>query len=202
MMFSWCLIAFTAALLLSAGCGGDRYTAMIDATENQLSSLTMREDYVHQLRLHEALVANPEFSGLTLSTYVFMDRGYVIGHVENAKQAEAVFQTARNVQGLRSLDAILPVKRASANESIGDQTSDATLRAQIEYALAKAPGVVNTRVHVEVLDDRAVLLGVVSGTEEKLRAERAAAETSGVKRVTNWLLLPETQYMAIRSQVY
>jgi len=176
---------------------------MVDAAENELSSLTMREDYLHQVRLHEVLVANPEFSGLTLSTYVFMDRGYVIGQVESAKQAEAVFKAARNVEGLRSLDAILPVKRSAPDELAENVTSnEARLKAQIKSALANTPGVVDTRVHVEVLDDRAVLLGVVSGNEEKLRAERAAAETSGVKRVTNWLLLPETRYMAIRSQVY
>ena len=202
-MFLWSLIAFTAALLLSGGCGGDRYSAMVDAAGNRLSSVTMREDYLHQLRLHEALAANPDFSGLTLSTYVFMDRGYVIGHVQNAKQAEAVFKTAKNVHGLRSVDAFLPVKLATANETAENVTSEeAKLKAQIKSALAKAPGVVDTRVHIEVLDDRAVLLGVVSGNEEKLRAERAAAETSGVKRVTNWLLLPESQYMAIRSQVF
>ena len=49
---------------------------------------------------------------------------------------------------------------------------------------------------------RSVREGVVSGDEEKMRAERAAAGTSGVKRVTNWQLLPESQYMAIRTQVF
>jgi len=203
MMFLWSLIVFTAALLLSGGCGGDRYSAMVDAAGNRVSSVTMREDYLHQLRLHEALVANPDFSGLTLSTYVFMDRGYVIGHVDNPKQAEAVFNTAKQVKGLRSLDAFLPVKRAGPAELAENVTSDeATLKEQIKTALANAPGVVNTRVQVEVLDDRVVLLGVVSGSEEKMRAEHAAAGTSGVKRVTNWLLLPESQYMAIRTQVF
>jgi hypothetical protein len=47
-----------------------------------------------------------------------------------------------------------------------------------------------------------ILLGVVSGSEEKGRAERAAAATVGVKRSINWLWLPETEYLAIRSQVF
>jgi osmotically-inducible protein OsmY len=61
---------------------------------------------------------------------------------------------------------------------------------------------VDSRVHVEVLDDRAVLLGIVSGSEERTRAEAAAAGTIGVKRIINWLLLPESEYLAIRSQVF
>jgi osmotically-inducible protein OsmY len=61
---------------------------------------------------------------------------------------------------------------------------------------------VDSRVNVEVLDDRVVLLGVVSSDEEKTRAEQAAAGTIGVKRTINWLLLPESEYLAIRSQVF
>ena len=49
---------------------------------------------------------------------------------------------------------------------------------------------------------KAILLGIVTGTEERTRAEQAAAGTLGVKRIINWLLLPESEYMAIRSQVF
>jgi osmotically-inducible protein OsmY len=200
-MSRWTCFGFTFVLLVWSGCGGEGYKATMHSAEANLSSLTMA-DYRHQLRLQEALVANPGFAGLTLSAYVFMERGYVIGHVDNPDQAEAVFQAARKVQGLRSLDAFLPVKRVSPHDTIGKVTSDEALKAQVESALAAAPGVVYSRVHVEVLDDRAVLLGVVSGSEEKVRAERAAAGTIGVKRIINWLLLPDTEYLAIRSQVF
>ena len=197
------ILAFAVVILVSSGCSGEKYKSMMDAVGSQLSSLTITEDQRNQRRLREALVSDPGFSRLTLSTYVFMDRGYIVGHVDNPEQAEAVFSTAKHVKGLRSLDAFLPVKRAAPDELAENVTSsEATLKAQIRSALAEAPGVVNTRVHVEVLDDRAVLLGVVSGDEERMRAERAAAGTSGVKRVTNWLLLPESQYMAIRTQVF
>jgi osmotically-inducible protein OsmY len=76
------------------------------------------------------------------------------------------------------------------------------LKGQVQAALARTPGLVDSRIHVEVLDDRAVLLGVVSGDEEKDRAEGAAAATIGIKRIINWLLLPDSQYLAIRSQVF
>ena len=197
------ILAFAVVMLVSSGCSSETYSSMMDAVGSQLSSLTITEDQRNQRRLHQALVSDPGFSRLTLSTYVFMDRGYIVGHVDNPEQAKAIFNTAKHVKGLRSLDAFLPVKRAAPDELAENVTSnEATLQAQIKSALAKAPGVVNTRVSVEVLDDRVVLLGVVSGDEEKMRAERAAAGTSGVKRVTNWLLLPESQYMAIRTQVF
>ena len=191
-----------AVVLAYEGCGGERYRTVVDAAESGLSSLTLADDYRHQRRLQEVLVAEPKFAGLVLTAYVFMDHGYVVGHVHSPEQAEAVYQTAKKVEGLRSLNAFLPVKHPSTLDTVGKVSSDAALKALVEATLARTPGVVDTRVHVEILDDRAVLLGVVSGSEEKTRAEHAAASTLGVKRIINWLLLPETEYLAIRSQVF
>jgi len=197
----WTFIGFTVVLLWQ-GCSGDRYKTVVDAAGAGLSSLTLADDYRHQRRMQEVLVAEPEFAGLVLTAYVFMDHGYLVGHVHSPEQAEAVYKTARKVEGLRSLNAFLPVKHPSTVDTIGKVSPDAALKAQVEAELARTPGVVDTRVHVEILDDRAILLGVVSGSEEKTRAEQAVASTLGVKRIINWLLLPETEYLAIRSQVF
>lgn len=185
-----------AALLLFQGCGGDRYGTVVDAAE----SVTMADDYRHQRHLQQVLLEEPAFAGLTLTAYVFMDHGYVVGHVNAPEQAEAVFQAAKKVEGLRSINAFLPVKRTV--DTLGKVIPDSTVKAQVEAALARTPGIVESRVHVEVLDNRAILLGVVSGDEEKTRAEQTASATIGVKRIINWLLLPESEYLAIRSQVF
>jgi osmotically-inducible protein OsmY len=195
----WTGIGLTA-LLLGQACAGDRYQAVVDAAEAGLGSMTMADDYRHQRRLQQVLLDDPACTGLMLTTYVFMDHGYVIGHVRSPQQAEAVFQAAKSVQGLRSVNAFLPVVRSY--DTVGNVTSDAALKAEVQSALMRTPGVVDTRVHIEVLDNRAILLGVVSGEEEKGRAERAVAATVGVTRIINWLLLPETEYLATRSQVF
>jgi osmotically-inducible protein OsmY len=187
------------ALLLSSACAGDGYHA-VDAANSGLSSLTVADDYRHQRRLQQTLLEDTRFAGLRLTAYVIMDHGYIVGHVQSPEQAEAVFQAAKKVEGLRSVNAFLPLKRTV--DGIGKVTSDAALKEHVQAALAQAPGVVDARVQVEVLDGRAVLLGVVSDVDEKSRAEGAAAATAGVKRVISWLLLPETEYLAIRSQVF
>jgi len=186
-------------LLASNACGGERYQAMIDNAETRLTDLMTVDDQMYQRRLRDALVAHPEFSSLTLSTYVFMGRGYVIGYVDSHEQAKAVFNTAASVKGLRSLDAYLPVKRTSSNDMIGNSNSDAIVKANVESALGTEDPAYRW-VHVEVLDGRVVLVGVIPKNEDRIRVEGAAAGTSGVKHVSNWLLLPETEYMAIRSQ--
>ncbi len=195
------LMSGLIVLLALNGCGGDRYTVMMEAAEERLNPLSAADDHAHQFRLHQALVDHFGFSALGLATYVFMNRGYVVGYVDNPQQAQAVFETARGVKGLQSIEAVLPVKQPPSAD-VGKVTSDAVLKSQIESALTRAAGVVASRVHVEVMNGRVVLLGIVSGGEEKERAERAATGTMGVTRITNWLLLPETEYMAIRSQVF
>jgi osmotically-inducible protein OsmY len=189
-----------AVVFLCQGCGAERYHHVVDAAGSGLESLTMADDYRHQRHLQQVLLEEPAFAGLTLTAYVFMDHGYVVGHVNSPEQAEAVFQAAKKVEGLRSINAFLPVKRTV--DAVGKVIADSTVKAQIESALARTPGIVESRVHVEVLDNRAILLGIVSGDQEKARAEEAASATIGVKRIINWLLLPESQYLAIRSQVF
>lgn len=199
---SRCIALAMLALAVLPACSRDPYTTVMNAAESGLGSLTMADDYRLQRRLEEALLSEPSFAGLSLKSYVFMDHGYIVGHVGSAEQAEAVYRTASKVEGLRSLNAFLPVKGRSTFDAVGNVASDETLKTYVQAALAQTPGLVDSRVHVEVLDNRAVLLGVVSGTEEKTRAEQAAAATIGVKRIINWLLLPESEYLAIRSQVF
>jgi osmotically-inducible protein OsmY len=174
---------------------------MMEAAEERLNPLAPADDHADQVRLHQALVEQFGFSALGLATYVFMKRGYVVGYVDSPERAQAVFETAKTVKGLQSIEALLPVKQPPSTD-MGKVTSDSALKSQIESALIRTTGIASSRIHVEVLSGRVVLLGVVSGGEERERIERTAAGTMGVTRVTNWLLLPETKYMAIRSQVF
>src|SRR6187551_2312427 len=118
------------ALLLSQGCGPGKYKTVVDAAESGLGSLTLADDYRHQRQLQQVLLEDPAFVGLTLTAYVFMDHGYVVGHVRSAEQAEAVFQAARTVEGLRSLNAFLPIKRTA--DLVGEVVPDEVLKEKIQ----------------------------------------------------------------------
>lgn len=200
-LYSPALLSGLIVVLALNGCEEDRYTVMMEAAEQRMNPLSAADDHASEVRLHQALVDHFGFSALGLSTYVFMNRGYVVGYVDSPEQTQAVFETAKSVKGLQSIEAVLPVKRQPSAD-VGKVISDSALKSQIQSALTSGTAMVSGRVHVEVLNGRVVLLGVVSGGEERERAERAAAGTIGVTRVTNWLLLPETEYMAIRSQVF
>jgi len=185
-----------------AGCVGAKYKAMLEAAQSELSPAAIAQDDLHKVHIHEAMVAEQGLSSLTLSINVFMERAYLVGHVDNREQGEAVLKTARHVQGIRSVEGYLPVTAPSADgNTVSDKTSDVSLKAQVISALAIEPKVVKSRVHAEVLGGHVVLLGVVSGEPERQHAETAAMGVEGVKTVTNWLLLPEKGYMTIRKKI-
>jgi osmotically-inducible protein OsmY len=180
------------------GCGGARpYSAMHKAAESELSPPALAHDHRLKAELRTALVSEEGLAGLSLTPEVFMERGYVVGHVDTPAQADAVQRVARSVSGLRSVDVYLPVTQGqSTNES--SIASDLALKAEIASALRLAPGVVATRITTSVVDGHVVLLGVVSDEEERRRAASAVTAVNGVKGITNWLLLPESDYKTLR----
>ena len=152
------LIGLALAVGMLTGCGGaPGYARAAKAQASELSLLAQAQDERLKIRLREAILADHAFAGFTIAPFVFMERGFVIGHVNDSEQT--VLRAARRVSGLRSVDGYLPVKNTSPQDSaISSAASDVALTAEIKSALALA-GVVVRRVSVETLDGQAVLLG-------------------------------------------
>ena len=166
-----------------------------------MSATAQARDHRLKANLRAALIGEEGLAGLTLSPDVVMERGYVIGRVETSDQAEAVRRVAHGVSGLRSIDVYLPISQSQPTAD-SNTISDMTTHTEIATALRLAPGVVaSLPMNVTVLDSRAVLLGVVLGDEERHQVVEAVSGVKGVKGVTNWLLLPEPGYMAVRPKL-
>ena len=182
-------------------CGGARpYSLMYKSASSELSAPAQARDHRLKANLRAALIGEQGLAGLSLSPEVLMERGYVTGHVETPDQAETIQRIARGVSGLRSVEVYLPISKSQPS-SDSSTMSDMTIHTEIAAALKLAPKVVASRINVTVLDRQAVLLGVVSGDEERRSAVEAASGVQGVKGVTNWLLLPEPDYMAVRPKL-
>ena len=203
-LLTGCLLAI---LFIAPGCGGARpYSLMYKSASSELSATAQARDHRLKANLRAALISEQGLTGLTLSPEVLMERGYVIGHVETPDQAATVLRITRGVPGLRSVDVYLPISQsqpAADSQPTADSStmSDMTIHTEIAAALRLTPGVVASRINVTVLDRRAVLLGVVSGDEERRHVVEAVSGVEGVKGVTNWLLLPEPDYMAVRPKL-
>ena len=193
-----CLLA---ALFIAPSCGGARpYSRMYKSASSELSAPAQARDQQLKAHLRTALIGEEGLTGLTLSPEVVMERGYVIGHVLTPDQASTILRVARGVTGLRSVDTYLPLSQ-SQPAADSSTVSDMTIHTEIAAALRLAPKVVASRITVTVLDRQVVLVGVVSGDEERRLAVDAASGVGGVQGVTDWLLLPEPGYMAVRPKL-
>lgn len=98
------------------------------------------------------------------------------------------------------MEVYLPVTQAQSTDE-SNLPSDLALKAEVASALKLAPGIVSARITTAVLDGHVVLLGVVSDEAERRRAAAAVTGVDGVKGVTNWLFLPESDYKALRPKL-
>jgi len=191
-LLTGCLLA---TLFIAPGCGGARpYSLMYKSASSELSAPAQARDHRLKANLRAALIGEQGLAGLTLTPDVVMERGYVAGRVETPDHAEAVRRVAHGVSGLRSIDVYLPISRSQPTAD-SSTISDMTIHTEITTALRLAPGVVAS------LDSQAVLLGVISGDEERHQVIESVSGVKGVKGVTNWLLLPESGYMAVRPKL-
>lgn len=181
-------------LIVTTGCGGAPrpYRAMARAATSEEDVFAQAQDKELKIQLHEALLARGE-SPLAITPYVYMERGFVVGFVGDAAERDVVLSAAQGVEGLRSLQSYLPDRPTTSST-----TADVATKANVKAALAPHPEIGVTHVDIEVLDGHAVLLGVVGSEKARESAVAAAAGASGVKGVTNFLLLPEPGYESLR----
>ena len=180
-------------LIVTAGCGGVRpYRAMARAATSEENVFAQAQDKELKVQLREALLAHGE-SPLAITPYVYMGRGFVVGFVGDGAQRDDVLSAAQGVQGLRSLQSYLPDRPTTSSTA-----NDVAAKANVKVALVPHPEIGVTHVDIEVLDGHVVLLGVVGSEEARESAVTAAAGVSGVKGVTNFLLLPEPDYESLR----
>jgi len=102
-------ILTAALLLLMNGCHTP-YVLAAKAATSHLSPRAYAKDQRLKDQMREAILVDQALSGLSITPYVYMQRGFLVGFVKDAEQAIAVTRVARSVSGLRLLDTYLPIK--------------------------------------------------------------------------------------------
>lgn len=181
-----------------AACGGFvPYRKMAQAAGSLLSARAQAQDQMLQLDLRRAIMTDDALAALAISPHVYMVRGFLVGRVDTQAQADALVTAAQGVTGLRSVSTYLPVAPGGATV----MAADVEKVGEIKAAIAADRDLVVTRYDVNVVDGQAVLLGVVASAEESAAVEAAARSVDGVTGVTNFLLLVEEPYAALRPRL-
>src|SRR5262249_9815598 len=158
-------------------------------TARSSESLASRlEDRAMKAEIIANLLEDGALGGAGVTPYVYMGHAFLVGSVRTPAQRDAATADAWRVEGVRSVEAYLPQTRGK--RSAAQIASDAKLKAKLKGKLSLDPAL-TTPVDLEVIDDHAVLLGVVPSQEAMQSAGTIAQGTGGITGVTNFLLVPE-----------
>jgi osmotically-inducible protein OsmY len=197
------LVGLLAACVgFAEAAGGMPYRKMAQAAGSLLSARAQARDQRLQLALRRAIMQEQGLAGLQISPHVYMERGFVVGMLENHSEAEAVRSAARSVGELRSIEFYLPARDSSTHRPPGGNAMGSVgIAASVKAALAGEPGMVVTRYEIKALEGEVVLLGVVADNQERNRVEQIAKSTAGVTGVKNLLVIVEDSYAARRPRL-
>jgi hyperosmotically inducible protein len=163
--------------------------AMERAARGQEDLASKLEDRAMKAEMLANLMEDRAVAGAHVRPYVYMGHAFLVGSVKTSAQRDAAIADAWKVQGVRSVEAYLPAA-ARGKRSASKTGSDRALETELERKLSLDPAL-TTRVHLQMVDGHAVLLGVVPSREAVQSAATIAQGTNGIAGVTNFLLVPE-----------
>jgi osmotically-inducible protein OsmY len=149
-------------------------------------------------RLRAVLAAEPGLSTLKFTTAVYMGHGFVIGFVSSEQQQDQVINATKGVP-VRTLHYYLPLKTAASSESEAEVSNEDSqdknpaflVAMQIKGALSQYNAWESLKLKIKVLDNAAILMGIVRNADEHDAIVKAAQGTKDIGKVVDFLLYPE-----------
>jgi osmotically-inducible protein OsmY len=204
-MKDYCVVMFAGICLfapvVTSGAEFLPYGQMAKAAASDESILSQARSEVMKTKWKVDLVAAEGLKGVRLKSFVLMQRGFLVGFVDSGEQWNQVQKISKS-QPLRSLDCYLPVRKKNSliSESAlqftgGENRTPAFLvKMQIKAGLAQYGLRETLNVDVVVLNDTAVLIGIVDDEAQRAALLNIAERTTSIHHVVNFLLLPEPGY--------
>ena len=120
---------------------------------------------------------------------VDVNRGVVklSGFVDNEQQKTKAATVARNVDGVKSVQNDIAVKKGDSGSSAGEVIDDSVLTAKVKTALIESPDTKAHQINVETSHGVVQLSGFVDNAAAKSAATSVAKSVTGVKDVKNEL---------------
>lgn len=141
-------------------------------------SLRVVNDTMLQRRLRERLKLN----GMTVTAHVVNAEAYLMGEVRDRKHADYAIETARTVQGIRTITC--KFYPAGTPKETG---RDIMLRGELEARLKHTKRFHTSDLRVEVFRGHAILIGRTDTWEQKTAAMAIAGEMAGILEVVDYL---------------
>ncbi len=184
--------AFTCGMLLAtavalSGCfattivAGTGAAASIAHDERSLG--TRIDDATIAAKIDARLIAEEDLPSRWISVEVIDGDVLLTGYLPRRDQIERAIQICRDTKGVRSVRSEIKLGAPKAKRLI----SDTTITTNVKRKLFNDKEVSGFTVHVETVDGKVYLQGIVDNELQRQRAATLAKEVEGVTSVVNLL---------------
>lgn len=135
-------------------------------------------------RIRKKYYDDEDMKVLAITPYVYYGRVYLIGEYENQAQKTKALTLARQVDGVK---AVIPYLLPKKEKDFCGAADEIKIKAKVKSRLIKDKDIWATNVHVDTVQCRIVLLGLVGTQAEIRRAIKHAKSVPGVRGVKSYL---------------
>jgi hyperosmotically inducible periplasmic protein len=181
----WCNLLFVS--LICSGCfataivGGT--TAVVGATNDQRSLGSQLDDATIASTIDLRLVAEKDLPSRWISSQVVQGQVLLTGYLPTQEQIDRAVYICQHVHGVRSVRSDIRLGKPPTRELV----DDSIITINVKRKLFNDKEVSGFTVHVETIDGKVYLQGVVANASQRLRAATLASEVPGVTSVVNIL---------------
>lgn len=175
------LISFLILQCIPVYAGFLPYGRIFKAAKDDRSYLTQAHDTRLQLNLHKKMLLNFPENIISISSYVFLGHGFLVGEVDNIIERTKLIECTKEIPGLNGLSYFLPVKNSTIT------STSSTLEIKIKGILE--PDYPSSKLTVKVVQNTIVLLGVLGLNEQKKVCD-SVLKISGTSQLINFIQSP------------
>lgn len=166
----------------TANAGFLPFGRMYKAAKDERAYTVQASDTRLQLQLHKAILQDDPSNILTISTFVYLGHGFLVGEVNSEEQSKNLVNTARKVSGLSGLSYYLPQK-------INDKKTGTPSTLEMKLKGMLEPDYPSSKLTIKVVQNVVVVLGVLS-LDEQTKVLNSLKNFEGVDKVINFLMAP------------
>ncbi|SDK91576.1 Osmotically-inducible protein OsmY, contains BON domain [Maridesulfovibrio ferrireducens] len=189
--FALSFVLFSSSLLSStiltetAHAGFLPYGRMYKAAKDDRAYTTQARDVRLQLQLHKTMLLEAPSDIINISSYVYLEHGFLVGEVDSENQSKALVSAAGKLAGLNGVSYYLPLKKTK-NKPETSSALELKLKSMLE------PDYPSSKLTIKVVQDVVVVLGVLTHEEEK-KALDSLKNFAGVDKIINFIQAPSTR---------
>ena len=149
------------------------YGRMYKAAKDDRTYITQAQDSRLQLQLHKTILLTIPSELLSVSSYVYLGHGFIVGEVETEEQSRELVAAAGKLNGINGVSYYLPLK------SKKDQTETSSAL-EIKINAMFEPDYPSSKLTVKIVQGVVVILGVLTPDEQQ-NALKSLKKISGAE---------------------